>query len=342
MRKLYSIALFSFLGLSLQAQLTQSNHAPAANDTYKTYQCDSLNINPGSAGAGVTWNFSAVSTRSSIVSNYTANAITNATYPSANIAVASSTGNISYYSSSATVLNYWGGNITIGPVSAALTYTSASVYASYPMSLNTTSSAAVAGSINVLSPAAASGAFSGNCNVIADGTGTLILPGINATFTNAMRVVTSQTLTIPSILSSTLTQITYNYYSIGTKAPLYTISTATFASIFGAPSTQILVTRNAAAVATPSDVSVKETALSEAKVVAYPNPATNIVNFVSGFNNSNYVSLFDVTGKEIERVYFNDSKIKLDVSKYARGLYMYKAVNSNDKTIATGKITVAD
>jgi hypothetical protein len=56
MKKLYFSLLSIVLGLGMKAQLTQGNHAPANNDMYSTWQCDSTGIAPGASGAGVVWN----------------------------------------------------------------------------------------------------------------------------------------------------------------------------------------------------------------------------------------------------------------------------------------------
>jgi hypothetical protein len=244
MKKIYLSIFTALAGLSLNAQtLTDANHSPAAGDNYSTYQCDSTAISAGAAGAGALWNFSTIITHSSAVSNYTAAANANASYPIPGVQVASVLSDMSFYKSTTNDLKYFGGNIVVGPVSASLIYTTAAVMAAYPMSLNTTSSSATGGSINVTAPLAQAGTFTGNSSTIADGTGTLALA--SGTFNTVVRVVTSQTINFTTPLTSgTVTQKNYNYYNVGTKESLFSISNSTVVtSLSPSASTQTIVKR---------------------------------------------------------------------------------------------------
>ena len=351
MKKIYLSLLTVLTGLSVNAQLTQAVHAPSVGYTYQMYQCDSLNINPGASGANASWNFASIVTHSNILSTYVTSAASNPSYPTATVAVAYSANNTSYYNSTATALNYFGGNITAGAVQAAVIYTNAAVFAVYPMALNTMTNSAIAGSVSVTSPLPASGTFTGNCHVMADGTGTLTLPGTNTTFTNALRVMTSQTLDIvTSFANATLTQVTYDYYSVDIRNPLFTIATATavIGGPFGGTTTQTIVTRdknaNTTTTTTPTPTTTVGLAENEANAVnfsVYPNPSASYVNFTTDSPNAKQVTVYDITGKLTDRQTFNDGKIKLDVSNYNTGLYLYSIIGSDNRTLKTGKITVS-
>lgn len=332
MKKLYFTLLSAAIGLSVNAQtLTQANHAPANGNVFSTYQVDSTGVSPGAAGAGVSWNFSSVNTHSNISNNYTATTVNNAAYPSANIAIASSTNDLSYYNSTTGILNYWGGNIVVGTIPATITYTSAAVRAVYPMSLNSTQSAATGGS---LVAGGTNGTFTGNSKVIMDGTGTLSIPG--GTYTNALRVVTSQTINYTaSPITGVVTQVNYDYYSTGTKAPLFTISTSSVTSNIGAPSQQTVVTRYKAS---PTGINSIDAGVNVVSV--FPNPSSSFINFETSNQGAKTISIYDINGKLIESRSLSSS-LKLDVSNYAIGIYSYKIMSADNNFIKSSKFTVA-
>jgi hypothetical protein len=341
MKKIYLLAfsIASFLGVNAQNTLTQTNHAPANGDMYQMYHCDSVNTVPGGSGANVTWNFSTLATYSNLVSSYTAQSVSGSpTYPSANVAVASAMNNTSYYASSSGNLLYYGGNIAVGTVAGSLTYTAPAVNASYPMSLNTTSSSPISGTVNVTSPISTSGSFTGTSMVVADGTGTLMVPG-GGVYPDVIRVKTTQTINISAATTATVYQVNYDYYANGTKAPIVSIMTATAAVNLAGTSTSTVVLRNKTAVP-PPPVGIPGIS-NNSNFAVYPNPASSSVNFVMDNQEAKQVHIYDVTGKLIEKQSLSDGKLKLDVSGYTRGLYLYTITNSADQKIKSGRFTVS-
>ncbi len=340
MKKIYSAFLILCSGAALQAQLTQTNNAPAAGDKFELYHCDSVTTNPGASGANALWNFSGVTTFSTLLRSYTVQAVNTSTYPSAPLALASANNDIAYLASSSGSLLYYGGNIAVGAITGGLTYTNPAVYASYPMSLNTSSSSPITGSL-VIPALAATGTFSGSSTTVADGTGTINLPG-SVSYNDAVRVVTSQTLYITtSLANATVTQVNYNYYSPTVRAPLFSISssTAVIGGFFASTTTQTMVTR----LKSPQTVTVgiAENMVNAPVFDVYPNPSVSQVNFVTNSAEAAQVSIFDITGKLIEKQNLNDGKVKLDVSSYNKGLYLYVITSGNNKTLKSGKITVS-
>ena len=334
MKKIYLSIFTALAGLSLNAQtLTDSNHSPVAGESYTTLECDPTGINPGASGAGASWNFASITT-STGVNNYTVITNANSSYPMPGIAVGSSTSNISYYKSSATDLKYYGGLLTVSGTQAALIYTSPVISAAYPMSLNTSSASITSGSISVPS-LSQNGTFTGTSTTVADGTGTLTLP--NGTFANSIRVVTSQTVnfTLP-LATGTVTQKNYDYYTLSSKQALFTITTSTFVTSLSAASSQTFVTRS-----TPSSVGVKENKQSLTDLVVFPNPSSTAVNFSTENLDAKQVLIYDVTGKLVEKQNLNDGKLKLNVTDYTTGLYIYSIIGTSNTTLKTGKLTVS-
>jgi hypothetical protein len=290
-----------------------------------------------------------------VIVNYNTSATTNPAYPTATVAIASSPNNTSYYSSTANLLNYYGGNVYVvqgtNTVAATFNYTTPAIYAIYPMSLNTTTVAPINGTVNITSPAPATGAFTGSCSVIADGSGTLTLPGTNTTFTNALRVVTSQTLNVTTSfgIPATVLQVSYDYYSIGIRNPIFSIATAS-ATILGNTSTQTLVTRDKNATAatativtpppTPTYVTVYENQAAALSLNVYPNPSSSSVNFTTDSPNAAQVVVYDITGKLVDKFTFVDGKVKMDVNDLNTGLYLYTVTGNDGRTLKTGKVTV--
>lgn len=339
MKKIYFLFAGLFTAAMVNAQLTQANHAPTVGDTYQMFQCDSTLINSGASGAGAVWNFSAVATRSSISKTFTTAAAGGA-YTNAAVALGSGSANVSYYNSDASSLKFYGGTLTIGGVAAALVYTTPAIQAAYPMALNTTTNNSIGGTISALG---LPGTFLGTSSVKADGTGTLILPGANATFTNATRVVTSQTLNFTGIASGVVTQINYDYYVTGIKAPAFSISSSTFNVTSPLPNntSQVTVFRNKDAVlSSTTTVGLKDSKLIDKAVSIYPNPCNTTLNFLLPVLNNAKLQIVDLTGKTIDVIEISGDKLSLPMSNYNNGLYFYKIIGSEGQNIQTGKFTV--
>ena len=114
MKKIYSIIAAAVCVSSLNAQtLTQANQAPIVSDSYQTVDCSTVGINPGGNGAGQTYNFSTLTVLTNTATNTgvtVASTGSATTYPSASVSIQTGTAN-AFYSSSATLLRYWGGDI---------------------------------------------------------------------------------------------------------------------------------------------------------------------------------------------------------------------------------------
>lgn len=325
------LSIFTILGLAASAQLTEANHAPIAGNSFGTNQCDS--IAAGSGGAGSTWDYSALNVHTvGTLKSYVSVASTNTLYPSALVAVGSSANNTFYYTSTTNDLKYYGGNITANGVTASLNYSSPAVIAAYPMSFGTSTTSATAGTVNVISPLVTSFAFTGNCSVSVDGTGTLALP--TRTFSNVMRVVTSQTIAS----SINVNSINYDYYDVSvTRNPILTIATSTVSSLIGGTTTQTIVT----ILSNYDVVSVNENQKVSIQLSIFPNPATNFVNFSTPSVDASKVIVIDINGKVIVSENMEAGKLKLNTSNFATDIYMYQIADKNNQILTTGKFNVS-
>jgi hypothetical protein len=260
-------------------------------------------------------------------------------YPLGSQATGSSLNDLAYTTSSATDVKYYGGNIKVATVNGQLTYNAPAIIASYPTNLNTTATSAISGSITVTAPITAPGNFTGNSSTLADGTGTLILPGgPGGTYNSVIRVLTTQTLnfSLGALgLTGTILFNTYNYYTPSIKAPLLTISNRTLTSVALPTSTQSLVTINRDYVTAMQE---KTNALLDLSV--YPNPVSNYINFSTDNLSQKNILVYDITGKLVDKQNFNSGKLKLDVSSYNNGFYLYSILNNNGEVLKTNKFVV--
>lgn len=78
-------------------------------------------------------------------------------------------------------------------------------------------------------------------------------------------------------------------------------------------------------------------------IAAYPNPASNHISFVVTENTAT-INLYDITGKRLKTIstnkYNSDTPINIDLNTFSEGVYFYKALDINDKTIATKKFVI--
>jgi hypothetical protein len=342
MKKIYACMAVSLMALAANAQtLTQATHAPANGDMYSTKRADSVNIAPGAAGAGVTWNFAALAIYNNKVANYTVMPSTTPGYPNGAQVAAASANDQSYYMSSSTDLRYYGGNFQVQAVSGSFSYTAPAIAHVYPMSLSSASTAPIGGNVSVPSMGI-SGTFTGSSTTLADGNGTLILPGGAAgTYTNVLRVLTSQTLNLTTnFTSGQVLKVNYDYYTPGVKAPLLSIAmfSLTAPPIIVNPSTQTVVAVNKDYLM--NTVSIEKNKAAEVELSVFPNPSNNLVNFVTTDKSVTEVRIFDLTGKLVETKTLAEGNLKLDVTAYNKGVYLYTVLNQSGEAVKTGKLTV--
>jgi hypothetical protein len=328
-KTLLTICLIS--SFFLKAQLTEANHTPTSGDVFGTYQCDSLGLTEGPSGSGSVWNYSTINIHTGILNNYTS-AVSSNTNNAGYLLVSSSLSNGSYYSSTPSALKYYGGNITAGTVNATLNYSSPAIVAIYPMNLGSTTTNTIAGSgvVTVLGAVT----FTGTSSVIADGTGTLVIG--SKTFTNAMRLKTTQVLSINGGLAN-VTLVNFEYYYISkSKRPLLTITSSTLVSALAPASSQSIITIQKDYLT----VGVKENSKESIELAVFPNPSNSFINFNTTSLEASKIIAYDVTGKIVLTENFENGKVKLDVSNFIGGIYLYTVIDKNNQTLKSGKFNV--
>ncbi len=331
---LLSIAIITSTATQAQT-LMESTSVPAPwNPAYTIYQCDSTGVTPGASGAGQTWNFASITAHTNISKTYVSSYNSNAAYPNAYTHVSASASDDSYYTSSSNILKYYGGNILINAFSVNLIYAYPAIMGKYPMSIGTATNATVGGSLTV---GGIPGSFTGNNAFTADATGTLTLPG--KTYTDILRVVTSQALTFTSsITPGTVTQLTYNYYSASASlVPILSIATSTLQSTLGGTSTQTLVTL----LKDYQTVGINELQQVNTEISVFPNPSSSFINFNTANSEASKVIAYDLTGKMVATELVEFGKAKMNVHPLSNGLYLFTVIGKNNQVINTGKFNVS-
>ncbi len=324
--------------INAQTTLTQANHAPVNGDMYGTKQCDSTGITPGGSGASVLWNYATLNIRNQAIfaNNYTVTTSSNASFNPANVKAAPNSSNSAYYLASAGDLKYYGGDMVVSGQVATIGYTVPAVVAKYPMALNTFTGSTTSGTLSVIGQ---SGTFSGNCYVVADGTGTIALPG--KTFTATTRVVTTQSLSYSagSFVNGTISQLTYDYYSIGNfKTPVFTISSSTITSSLGPPTTQTLVTVNKNYLVVTG---INENTNTITDLSVYPNPTTDFITLKTQNNAAKAVNVYDLTGKKLTTYLFENGESSFSTLNLVSGIYFYEIKDNANQSLSNGKFAVS-
>lgn len=63
---------------------------------------------------------------------------------------------------------------------------------------------------------------------------------------------------------------------------------------------------------------------NEDLISLYPNPANNILTIKSSNCNKRSIVIYDFQGKQIEKLYLDETEIKLDISNYHSGIYVIR------------------
>lgn len=334
------LSLITLISVVANSQtITQSNHFPITSTQFTTIQCDSTAITGGTlTGNTATWDYSSITLRTESAYekiNYVSTVTSNTNYPQATTSVGTATNNVSYYSTDGNKQYYWGGNIVLKiPATGAntdlnLKFTSPSVHMAYPASFSTTTSYTTAGSSTI-------GNFTGNSYTYVDGIGTLQLA--SKTFTDAIRVKTVESFTIPVILigNTNLNKIKYDYYSLSaSRHPILTIDSTFLTSAAGSDRQKYVTLQKNYEL-----VNINEQEKTTIDVNVFPNPSSNYINFSTSNTEVAKLLIYDINGKQIATETFENGKMKKNISTYATGIYSYAILNKENQLLKIGKFSV--
>jgi hypothetical protein len=276
-------------------------------------------INPGSAGTNQTWNFSSLASTST--KNYTVGLPSAtpyaASFPNASFQINDGT-EFEFFSTTSNVLSSEGVVDNIG----TQPNTDKETAMVFPSIYTTTFSDSWGGMMTVSS---ISGTRTANTNVMYDGYGTLTTPA--GTFTNVTRFHVFRDISdATSFLTVTRAHDEYRFYSPSYMGSLLTIYTRT-------SSVAPAVTGSMYQAVAAGPVGVSEYSKGNSVIVAYPNPASDVLKLEAVMDRAVNVEFFDFQGRMLysEKVPEGESPVELNVSELAEGLYFVRVYTVNGR-----------
>ena len=322
-------------GNSQTLTLTQAASEPHVGDSSYYYLLDSSaypNILPVAVtGSNVLWNFTNLNVlQNSANSAYLSpSAVPSASAFAGTTMVQKQGALYNFYKSASSPTTQ---TEMLGSVSNSIniTFTNSAVIAKYPITYGSSFSDNVAGAFTF----SVNGTFTGTVSTVADGTGTLQLPG-GVVFTNVLRLKSVQqlNLSLGIIPFGTAKQTVYNYFHASQKFPVLNI-TYSSVSLLGSssPSVSAVVTANSKVVT----VGLEELNIFEQSILTYPNPADDeiTVNFRNPFGEKVTCLLFSDQGAlvlEKDLRCADDMKEKLKTKDLPNGVYFLSISNGQDR-----------
>lgn len=317
---LYTTLLFS------QPSIT-SDVFGTAGVSYTMKGIEEISFDPGDGGADVTWDFSEAVLNGGTDIREVVDAATStygADFPDANIATVTNDTSFTYYFISSAMLSYYG---TETP-SLKQSFDEPADLVDFPVTYNDTKTDDCSGSATVLGFDAT---LTGSSNMVADGYGTVILPG-GATYDNVLRIrldidITGEVTGFP--ITAEINSTIYYWLMEGITGPVIQYTSAATA-ISGFPTTPaIFIDVNDALL---DDIST----LHSISFSVQPTLAHDIIQISS--EQHGIVSMYTMTG---EKVYCgeSDAHSTIDVKNLYAGNYIVKLQTENGS--ATKMITVS-
>jgi hypothetical protein len=72
----------------------------------------------------------------------------------------------------------------------------------------------------------------------------------------------------------------------------------------------------------------------------YPNPVKDVLNIDVNYGLPKVLNIFDITGRKVEDIMFEEKNTTVNVSNYPRGFYFYEIKTVEGEMIKSGKIQV--
>lgn len=305
MKKIYIAAALLLSGNALFAQsFSRTDIGYTPGDNYTMYTSDY--VSPGSAGTGVTWDLSGMTNNSQVTVATAANS--GGTFPTANVKLTQSNGGVIYYNVSSTKMEIIGidANGTVFTYSDPVTYMQFPVNSSYNYTDAGASSFTVSGF-----------AFNRTTNTQSEysGTGTLITPA--GTFTNVIRIKSTQTNT-DTYAGGTINSsvIAFNWYKAGVTHELANVSNITGSS----------TSQSAYYTSVPANLGLEESELIN--LLMFPNP-TNGTIFINSDEVISKIEVYQLSGELAMEQTVNDHASEVSLSELNAGMYLVKVYGNN-------------
>ncbi|HTA28215.1 MAG TPA: T9SS type A sorting domain-containing protein [Bacteroidia bacterium] len=89
----------------------------------------------------------------------------------------------------------------------------------------------------------------------------------------------------------------------------------------------------------PAPTGINEISINN-NVNVYPNPANNRINFVTGIKQDLYLSIYDLTGREMDKIAVKNGISTLNTNAYNNGIYLYSLTDNSGNLVDRGKFIV--
>jgi len=316
------LGILALASYAVNAQTYTVDDTLSAGDSQTYYVADSSAANlDGITGAGVTWDYSTLTTYSGVTSLDT---IKNASdspdfgnYPLADYHDDLANGASNFFTNFEDSVISYGYIANIDGNEAMVMYDSDPLkMMELPMVQGQTYSDSTYGTAEVYGNSATT---AGNCIVTADGTGTLELG--YTSFPNVIRIKLEEVIAAEidlgmlGIANGTVSRTIYSYYDLGNQneAILIHADIQINSNLFNGGYTAVYSSINL------EDVGFDES-LSAEEVSLYPNPANEVVNIVSPENTSE-ILILNAIGQEVNSIKNPAQSVNLKVSDYETGVY---------------------
>ncbi len=343
MKIIYSTLFFIACTASVNAQfsLTKNINEPIVGDVYytKTLDTNGTALPNTVTGNNVTWTIlNVIESNTIVTNNYSSNGGNASNFPGTTIVQEDATnGNFSYYKVTPTSFELVGAELNFSGASGELNYnTNSAIIAQYPIAFGYNLNDPIGGTVSANGQ---TGPFTGNIVTKGDGTGTLKLN--NTTFTNCIRVKTTQHATFTlagGFVMGIFDQVVYNYFNSSNKFPLFSTNYAHIQT-----SGAFTVNQKTADVSALNSVALGLNSNSQNDVIfkAYPNPANSEVNihFVLTQPESYTIEIVNTLGQTVRSL----SKPNLVAGMYSEtislsglttGVYHINVIGKNTKGVA--------
>jgi hypothetical protein len=339
MRKFYAIIILITCGVfTVQAQptLNHPGNTPQIGDQIHLQYVDHSGLNPGSAGAGVNWDFGTLTNEDLImveVVDPTTTPYTN-DFPDADMAFSTMGIAFSYNQADNSGMYLLGFGADTGGVVILNVYTNYETMITYPFTYNSSFTDDFKGGFTSLGVQVRQ---SGTLTTTGDAYGTITLP--TGTFNNVLRTKTERSQVDSMFLGTKFLQATvtndilYNWYTASGTTPVFSLQT----SESGTPQS---------AYYGDEATGLENNDLSITNMQVYPNPASG--NIIVSFDNSSgtevNISLLNQLGQPVLSItnLYNTSgtsQEQIDISGIPAGIY-YVQISNKEKIMQTQKLLI--
>jgi hypothetical protein len=333
---------------STNAQITLTASDFPGTGTYFINVVDTLclNVSKGNAGANQTWNLANIGNSYSDTS-YWANPATLAGFsyfPTATIGNHSTSGQNTFIKSSSTAFEMLGfyGDGGSGLGTQASVFNPSYKYIQIPSTYQTTYTGTYNFEMKIAYPQppidSMKMSFAVNYTTLVDGWGTVTTPIYSNVACLRQKIYTVATISaslhmsgiwVPTGTTSQDTSINYVFLSNTKKN--------TIADLTVQPSG--FVSQASYLKYEGTGTGINESYQNMSKVQLYPNPANDNIT-INGLAETAVLLVFDVNGKLISNNLLKNSRNTINVSQYAKGLYVYQIYNLKGNLLDNGKLSI--